>query len=85
MDIAFGDHQVTNYQADVEARTIGASAHKPVLYKGRWPNTNVLWNVPKHQAVPVHRLGHRTTGTSAPFAKARPDSGNDDRRRTAAV
>ncbi len=46
MDIAFGDHQVTDYQADVEARTIGASAHKPVLYKGRWPHTNVLWNVP---------------------------------------
>jgi hypothetical protein len=46
MDIAFGDHQVTDYQADVEARTIGASAHKPVLFKGRWPATNVLWDVP---------------------------------------
>jgi hypothetical protein len=46
MDIAFGDHQVTDYQADVEARTVGASAHKPVLFKGRWPATNVLWDVP---------------------------------------
>ncbi len=46
MDIAFGDHQVTNYQADVEARTIGASAHRPVLYQGRWPQTKVLWDVP---------------------------------------
>ncbi|MEA2225684.1 MAG: hypothetical protein QOE67_966 [Solirubrobacteraceae bacterium] len=46
LDVAFGDHQVTNYQADVEARTIGARAHHPVLYKGRWPQTNVLWNVP---------------------------------------
>jgi hypothetical protein len=46
LDVAFGDHQVTNYQADVEARTIGASAHRPVLYNGRWPQTNVLWNVP---------------------------------------
>jgi hypothetical protein len=46
LDVAFGDHQVTNYQADVEARTIGARAHHPVLYKGRWPKTNVLWNVP---------------------------------------
>jgi hypothetical protein len=46
LDVAFGDHQVTNYQADVEARTIGAKAHRPVLYKGRWPKTNVLWNVP---------------------------------------
>jgi hypothetical protein len=46
MNQAFGDHQVTNYQSDVEARTIGASAHVPVLYKGRWPHTEVLWNVP---------------------------------------
>jgi hypothetical protein len=46
LDIAFGDHQVTDYQADVEARTIGAAAHRPVLYSGRWPNTEVLWNVP---------------------------------------
>lgn len=46
LDVAFGDHQVTDYQADVEARTVGAAAHEPVLFKGRWPNTNVLWNVP---------------------------------------
>ncbi len=52
LDIAFGDHQVTDYQADVEARTIGASAHKPVLYKGRWPNTNLLWEVPKISGYP---------------------------------
>jgi hypothetical protein len=47
MDVAFGDHQVTDYQADVEARTVGASAHYPILYPGRWPNTNVLWDVPR--------------------------------------
>jgi hypothetical protein len=52
MDVAFGDHQVSDYQADVEARTVGASAHKPVLFKGRWPNTNVLWNVPAIRAYP---------------------------------
>jgi hypothetical protein len=46
MDVAFGDHQVTDYQADVEARTVGAAAHRPVLYEGRWPETEVLWNVP---------------------------------------
>jgi hypothetical protein len=47
MDVAFGDHQVTDYQADVEARTIGAHAHKPVLFSGRWPDTSVLWGVPR--------------------------------------
>lgn len=46
MNVAFGDHQVTNYQSDVEARTIGAYAHDPVLYKGRWPHTEALWDVP---------------------------------------
>lgn len=47
LNVAFGDHQVTNYQSDVEARTVGMYAHEPVLYKGRWPHTNVLWDVPK--------------------------------------
>lgn len=46
LNVAFGDHQVTIYQADVEARTIGARAHRPVLYDGRWAGTDVLWNVP---------------------------------------
>jgi hypothetical protein len=52
MDVAFGDHQVTIYQADVEARTIGAKAHRPVLFRGRWPDTNVLWNVPRIRKYP---------------------------------
>jgi hypothetical protein len=52
MNVAFGDHQVTDYQADVEARTIGAQAHLPVLFKGRWPNTDVLWNVPRIRRYP---------------------------------
>ncbi|MET0557770.1 MAG: hypothetical protein ABW065_03745 [Solirubrobacterales bacterium] len=52
LDVAFGDHQVTIYQADVEARTIGAAAHQPALYPGRWPNTDVLWNVPAIKSYP---------------------------------
>jgi hypothetical protein len=47
LDVAFGDHQVTDYQAEVEARTIGAEAHEPALYHGRWPNTNVFWDIPR--------------------------------------
>jgi hypothetical protein len=46
LDVAFGDHQVTDYQADAEARTIGARAHRPVLYEGRWPTGLPLWSVP---------------------------------------
>jgi hypothetical protein len=45
LDVAFGDHQVSDYQADVEARTIGALAHRPVIYKGRWPSGQPLWDV----------------------------------------
>ncbi len=52
LNIAFGDHQVTIYQADVEARTIGASAHRPALFEGRWPDTDVLWNVPAIKRYP---------------------------------
>jgi hypothetical protein len=52
LNVAFGDHQVTDYQADVEARTVGAAAHRPVLFPGRWPNTEVLWNVPSIDRYP---------------------------------
>src|SRR5205085_2872978 len=52
MDVAFGDHQVTDYQADVEARTIGARAHRPVLYEGRWPGGLPLWSVPQINPYP---------------------------------
>jgi hypothetical protein len=45
MNIAFSDHQVTTWQADVEARTIGASIHTPVVYEGRWPGVDVGWGI----------------------------------------
>ncbi|MBK8295059.1 MAG: hypothetical protein IPK93_09915 [Solirubrobacterales bacterium] len=32
---AFGDHQVTNYAAEAEARTVGASVYAPALNPGR--------------------------------------------------
>ena len=35
MHAAVGDFQVTTYQADVLARTIGASVHKPAFPPGR--------------------------------------------------
>jgi hypothetical protein len=74
MDIAFGDHQVTDFQADVEARTVGAEKHNPPIYKGRWPMTNVLWNVPTISGYPY-------TGSAAyywdigPVRESSPGSG----------
>jgi hypothetical protein len=45
MNVALGDHQVTNWQADVEARTIGAQIHTPIVYDGRWPGVDVGWGI----------------------------------------
>ena len=52
MNVAFGDHQVTNWQADVEARTIGAKAHSPVVSPGRWPGVDPLFGVPRIASYP---------------------------------
>ena len=52
MNVAFGDHQVTNWAADTEARTIGASAHAPVVDDGRWPGVDPLWNIPRISSFP---------------------------------
>ncbi|GAA1983711.1 hypothetical protein [Catenulispora subtropica] len=53
MDIAFGDHQVANVAADVEARTIGARLHVPALSPGRSPDTTPYWGIR-----PVHGPAH---------------------------
>jgi hypothetical protein len=52
MNVAFGDHQVTNWAADVEARTIGASTHKPILDPGRWPGVDELFGIPRIASYP---------------------------------
>jgi hypothetical protein len=52
LNVAFGDHQVTTWQADVEARTIGAQIHNPVVYDGRWPGVDVAWGIPRIQSYP---------------------------------
>jgi hypothetical protein len=72
LNVAFGDHQVTTWQADVEARTIGAQAHEPVVYDGRWPGVDVLWDVPTIETYPY-------TGSSIVYwdsGPVRPDPGN---------
>lgn len=40
MQIALGDQQVTDFAAEVEARTIGARVYRPALDRGRWPGKN---------------------------------------------
>jgi hypothetical protein len=72
LNVAFGDHQVTTWQADVEARTIGAKAHDPVTYDGRWPGVDVLWDVPRIGSYPY-------TGSAIVYwdsGPVRPDPGD---------
>src|SRR5215210_4720848 len=42
---AYGDHQVTNFQVEVEARTIGARIHQPPLTPGRALERVPLWGI----------------------------------------
>ncbi|MGZ4691085.1 MAG: hypothetical protein ACXVJW_05550 [Acidimicrobiia bacterium] len=50
MHVAFGDHQVANVAADVEARTIGARILQPALAPGRSPDVVPFWGI---EAVPT--------------------------------
>ena len=52
---AFGDHQVANVTAEVEARTIGASVYQPALDPGRhWEadGSNQIFGIPAIPAFP---------------------------------
>ena len=44
MHVAFGDHQVSDTTAEVEARTIGARAYTPAVLPGRspWPRFQMI-------------------------------------------
>ena len=52
MHVAFGDHQVSNAAAEVEARTIGARLRQPALAPGWTDETQPYWGIP---AIPTHR------------------------------
>ncbi|TKD07323.1 hypothetical protein [Polyangium fumosum] len=45
MQNAFADHQVTQWSADIEARTIGAGIHVPVLNPGRSIDTTPYFGI----------------------------------------
>ncbi|KRV50091.1 hypothetical protein AQ490_16875 [Wenjunlia vitaminophila] len=53
MHIAYGDHQVANVAAEVEARTIGARLVTPALRPGRSPDRTPYWGL---RTVPADRL-----------------------------
>src|SRR3954452_15641702 len=54
MHAAFGDHQVANVAAEVEARTVGASIYQPALEPGRYWNPNGVFGIPAIPAFPFN-------------------------------
>lgn len=53
LHVAFGDHQVANVSAEVEARTIGAHAlRKPMLGPGRHPDADPYFGIPAVPSFP---------------------------------
>ncbi|MGH2954504.1 MAG: hypothetical protein ACRDK9_10925 [Solirubrobacterales bacterium] len=52
LHVAFGDHQVSMWTADVLARTIGASRHAPTTDPGRHPDTDPYFGIPPIEGVP---------------------------------
>ena len=52
MTVAFGDHQVTNWASEIEARTIGASIRTPILDPGRYPGPVPWWGIPTISSYP---------------------------------
>jgi hypothetical protein len=46
MQVAYGDHQVSQYAAAVQARTIGAAAHGPALDPSRGRDRNLYYGIP---------------------------------------
>jgi hypothetical protein len=51
---AFGDHLVTNVATEVEARVLGARAHRPALANGRSPARHQLWGIEGIDAYPYN-------------------------------
>jgi hypothetical protein len=90
MHVAFGDHQVSDTTAEVEARTIGARAYRPAVDAGRspWPRLQLIPSIGSFpfdgsaivfwDTGPVRTVGTETEGTSAPPQANTPNRTGDD-------
>ena len=52
IEMAFGDHQVTNVMTEIEARTIGASLRTPILDPGRSSERRPFFGIPRIKSFP---------------------------------
>ena len=90
MHVAFGDHQVSDTAAEVQARTIGARGYRPVLDPGRspWPRFQLIPSIGSFpfngsaivmwDTGPPRTVGTVTQGTDAPPAGNTPNRSGDD-------
>jgi hypothetical protein len=67
MTVAFGDHQVTNWASEIEARTIGARLRKPVLDSGRYPGRRPYWDIPRIGSFPFTGRAAMIVGDLGPL------------------
>ncbi len=79
MHVAFGDHQVSDTTAEVEARTIGARGYQPVLDPGRspWPRLQLIPAIGKFP-FGGSAIVFWDSGTPAPPITNTPNRGGDD-------
>jgi hypothetical protein len=81
LEMAFGDHQVTNWATEVEARTIGARVRMPALDPGRSPEVTPYYGIPAITSFPysgsalvvwdtgpIRTVNGETLGTAPPPA-----------------
>jgi hypothetical protein len=79
LEMAFGDHQVTNWQTEVEARTIGARLRTPALDPGRSNEVTPYYGIQPISSSPytgsalvvwdtgpIRTVGDQTLGTAPP-------------------
>ena len=90
MHVAFGDHQVSDTAAEVEARTIGARAYQPALVPGRspWSRFQMIPSIGSFpfggsaivmwDTGPTRTVGTKTEGTDPPPATNTPNRSGDD-------
>jgi hypothetical protein len=69
---AFGDHQVANIATEVEARSLGARAHRPPLAADRSRSRHLLWGIEGIYAYPYNGSAIVVWDSGAPA----PPSGN---------
>jgi hypothetical protein len=74
MTMSFGDHQVTNWASEIEARTIGAQLREPALDPGRYPGPTPYWGIPAIKSFPFTGRAALVIGDLGPLRPC-PDDG----------